>query len=100
MYVGHQALSSFSMHTASNRKLGKGLEMRLSAVEGWAGVATKANTLHVELRHDPFLNANILDLLYCFQFLFPPLIFLLALLYVGWSYKSIGKYAKKAWEHG
>ena len=70
-YVGHQALSSFSMHTASDRKLRKGLEMRLSAAEGWAGVAAKLKTLHDELRHDPFLNANISDLLILLPVLIP-----------------------------
>ena len=65
----------------------------------YAAVAVKLNTLHEMLDQDPFLDGNTPQLLYCFQFLFPPLVCLLAVLYICWSYKSIGKYAEKQSRH-
>ena len=65
----------------------------------YAAVAAKLNTFHDNLYHDPFLNGDIPRLLYCFQFLFPPLVCLLAVLYICWSYKSIGKYTEKQSRH-
>ena len=65
----------------------------------YVAVAAKLKTLNEELYHDPFLDGNIPQLLYCFQFLFPPLICLLALSYVGLSYKSIQKYVEKQSRH-
>ena len=65
----------------------------------YVAVAAKLNTLNEELDHDPFLGGNIPDLLYCFQFFFPPLVLILAVLYVCWSYKSIEKYAEKQSRH-
>ena len=62
-------------------------------------MAAKLDTLHDDLRHDPFLNANIPDLLYVFQFLFPALVFLLAILYVKCSYESIMTHVKKQIKH-
>ena len=65
----------------------------------YVAVAVKLNTLHEMLDQDPFLDGNTPQLLYCFQFLFPPLVCLLAVLYICWSYKSIGKYAEKQSRH-
>ena len=65
----------------------------------YIAVAAKLNNLPDELDHDPFLGGNIPQLLYFFQFLFPPLIFLLAVFYIWWSYKSIQKYVEKQNRH-
>ena len=65
----------------------------------YVAVAVKLNTLHEELNQDPFLDGNTPNLLYCFQFLFPALVCLLAVLYICWSYKSIGKYTEKQSRH-
>ena len=62
-------------------------------------MAAKLDTLHDDLLHDPFLNANIPDLLYVFQFLFPALVFLLAILYVKCSYESIMTHVEKQIKH-
>ena len=74
--------------------------MRLSAAEGWAGVAAKLNTLHDELRHDPFLNANISDLLILLPVLIPTSDFSLGCIVCRVVLQVNRKYAKKAWERG
>ena len=65
----------------------------------YVAVAVKLNNLHERLYQDAFLNGNTPNLLYCFQFLFPFLVCLLAVLYICWSCKSIGKYAEKQSRH-
>ena len=62
-------------------------------------MAAKLKSLHDDLDHDPFLTANIPQLLYCFQFLFPALVCLLAIVYVKCSYESIMTHVKKQVEH-
>ena len=65
----------------------------------YIAVAAKLDTLHDDLYHDPFFNANIPDLLYFFQFLFPALVYLLATLYIKSSYKAIMTHVKKQVKH-
>jgi len=52
------------------------------------------DTLRDGYYHDPYLNANIPALLYCFQFIFPLIIAVLILVCVGCSHLTLRDYAQ------